>query len=106
MNTKAMRAAERRKRQRARQRTRQRRAVQPVADRPQWWREGLAKTPTEEIVTTLAGLNIQTDETQFREMASAHGSPEALADAWGATANATGMWEDYPRMAAEALWRR
>jgi tetratricopeptide (TPR) repeat protein len=106
MKTKAMRAAERRRRQRARRRARERRAAGTFADRPQWWQEGLVETPTEEIVTTLAGLNIQTDELRFREMAFTHGSPDALADAWETGATATGIWEDYVWMAAETLWRR
>jgi tetratricopeptide (TPR) repeat protein len=106
MKTKAMRAAERQRRQRAHRRARERRAAGPFADRPQWWRDGLAKMPTEEIVATLAGLNIHTDEIRFREMASAHGSPDALADAWEAGSSAAGISEDYVWMAAEALWRR
>jgi tetratricopeptide (TPR) repeat protein len=106
MKTTATRTAERRKRQRARQRAKERRAAGPFADRPQWWRDGLAKTPTEEIVATLAGLNIHTDESRFREMASAHGSPDALADAWGAGSTAAGIWEDYVWMAAVTLWER
>lgn len=106
MKLTAMRAAERRKRQRARQRAKERRAAGPFADRPPWWLEGLANTPTEEIVATLAGLNIHTDETRFREMASAHGSPDALADAWDAGSTATGIWEDYVWMAAPTLWGR
>ena len=106
MRTTAMRTAERRKRQRARKRAKERRAAGPFADRPQWWQDGLATTPTEEIVATLAGLNIQTDEIRFRETASTHGSPDALADAWETGATATGIWEDYVWMAAETLWRR
>ena len=106
MKTKGIRTAERRRRQRARRRARERRAAAPFADRPQWWQDGLAETPTEEIVATLAGLNIQTDELRFREMASTHGSPDALADAWETGATATGIWEDYVWMAAETLWRR
>jgi tetratricopeptide (TPR) repeat protein len=39
-------------------------------------------------------------------MASAHGSPDALADAWEAGSTVTGIWEDYVWMAAETLWRR
>jgi tetratricopeptide (TPR) repeat protein len=101
-----MRSADRRKRQRARQRAKEQRAAGPFADRPQWWRDGLEETPTDEIVATLAGLNIHTDETRFREMASAHGSPDALADAWDGGSTATGLWEDYAWMAAETLWRR
>jgi len=106
MKTKGIRTAERRRRQRARRRARERRAAAPFADRPQWWQDGLAETPTEEIVATLAGLNIQTDEMPFRELASTHGSPDALADAWEARSTATGIWEDYVWMAAETLWRR
>ena len=106
MKATAMRAAERRKRQRARQRAQERRVAGPFADRPQWWQDGLANTPTEEIVATLAGLNIHTDETRFREMASAHGSPDALADVWGAGSTATDIWEDYVWMAAVTLWER
>jgi tetratricopeptide (TPR) repeat protein len=106
MKTTAMRTAERRKRQRARRRAKERRAAGPFADRPQWWRDGLAETPTGEIVATLAGLNIHTDEARFREMASAHGSPDALADVWEAGSTATDIWEDYVWMAAETLWRR
>jgi hypothetical protein len=66
----------------------------------------LAETPTEEIVATLAGLNIQTDEAGFRELATTHGSPEALADVWGGQSTAAGIWEDYPWLAAEILWGR
>jgi tetratricopeptide (TPR) repeat protein len=106
MKTTAMRTAERQKRQRARRRARKRRAAPPFADRPQWWWDGLAETPTDEIVATLAGLNIHTDTTRFREMASALGSPDALADAWDAGSTAAGIWEDYAWMAAQALWRR
>jgi tetratricopeptide (TPR) repeat protein len=106
MKTKAMRTTERWKRQRPRRRARERLAAPPFADRPQWWQDGLAETPTEEIVATLAGLNIQTDELRFREMASTHGSPDALADAWETGATVTGIWEDYVWMAAETLWRR
>jgi tetratricopeptide (TPR) repeat protein len=106
MKTTTMRAAERRKRQRARQRAKEQRAAGPFADRPQWWRDGLASTPTGEIVATLAGLNIHTDETRFREMASAHGSPDALADVWEAGSTATDIWEDYVWMAAVTLWER
>lgn len=106
MKTTAMRATERRKRQRARRRAKERRAGGPLADRPKWWWDSLAETPTEEIVSTLAGLNIHTDETRFREMASALGSPDALADAWDAGSTAAGVWEDYAWMAAQALWRR
>jgi len=106
MKTKAMRTAERRRRQRPRRRARERLAAPPFADRPQWWQDGLAETPTEEIVATLAGLNIQTNELRFRETASTHGSPDALADAWETGATVTGIWEDYVWMAAETLWRR
>jgi hypothetical protein len=106
MKTTGMRTTERRKRQRARQRAKEQRAGGPFANRPQWWRDGLANTPTGEIVATLAGLNIHTDETRFREMASAHGSPDALADVWEAGSTATDIWEDYVWMAAVTLWGR
>jgi len=106
MKTTTMRPAERRRRQRARQRAKERRTAPPFADRPQWWQEGLAETPTEEIVATLASLSIQTDELRFREMASTHGSPDALADAWEAGSTAAGIWEDYAWMAAVTLWER
>ena len=66
----------------------------------------MAETPTEEIVATLASLSIQTDELRFREMASTHGSPDALADAWEAGSTAAGIWEDYAWMAAVTLWER
>ena len=91
MKTTTMRPAERRRRQRARQRAKERRTAPPFADRPQWWQDGLAETPTEEIVATLAGLRIKTDELRFREMASTHGSPDALADAWEAGSTAAGI---------------
>ena len=106
MKTTTIRAAERLKRQRARRRARERRAAGPFADRPEWWRDGLATTPTEEIVATLAGLNIHADGIRFREMASAHGSPDAVADAWEAGSTAAGIWEDYVWMAAVTLWER
>ncbi len=79
MKTKAKRAAEQRKRQRGRKRPRrQRRAASDFANRFRWRDEGLEETPTEEIVTTLAGLGIQTDDARFREQALAHKTVEEL----------------------------
>lgn len=62
--------------------------------------------PTVEIVTTLANLGIQVDEARFREQALAHKTVDGLADAWLAQSTATGIWEDYPWLAARALWPR
>jgi tetratricopeptide (TPR) repeat protein len=55
---------------------------------------------------TLASLGIQTDEARFREQAHICGNVEALADAWLAKSRPTGIWEDYPWLAARALWPR
>lgn len=98
------RAAERRKRQRARERRATR--SRSLADRPKWWREGLEQTPTEEIVATLAGLGIQTDEARFREQAIAHKTVDDLAEAWLDQSTAAGLWEDYTWLATRALWSR
>lgn len=100
--------AERNKRQQARRRARQRRAnrSRSLADRPEWRREGLEQTPTEEIVAALARLGIQTDEARFREQAIAHKSVDDLAEAWLDQGTATGVWKDYPWLAARALWPR
>lgn len=107
MKTKAKRAAEQRKRQRGRKRPRrQRRAASDFANRFRWRDEGLEETPTEEIVTTLAGLGIQTDDARFREQALAHKTVDELAFAWLDQSTAAGFWEDYPWLAAKALWSR
>ena len=46
-----------------------------------WRYAGLEAAATEEIVETLAGLGIHTDEARFRELAVASGDVEALAEA-------------------------
>jgi hypothetical protein len=104
---KERRRAERRRRQRVRRRDRLRRqAARDFANRPRWWHEGLDETPTEEIVATLATLGIETDEAIFRNQAVAHGSVDALAEAWLTQSTAKGFWEDYPWNAALTLWSR
>jgi hypothetical protein len=106
VKTKAKRTAERRRRQRARKMARERRAARQLANRPKWFHEGPEGTPTEEIVATLASLGIQTDEARFREQALAHKSVDDLADVWLDQSTAVGFWEDYPWLAARALWSR
>ena len=95
------------KRRRAKRKPRIRRhATRDVSERPDWWYKGLEGTPTEEIVTTLSSLGIQTDEVQLREQAHACGSVETLAEAWLAKSRPAGIWEDYAWLAARALWPR
>ena len=101
------RVARRGKRRRAKRKPRLRRhAARDVSERPDWWYKGLEGTPTEEIVTTLSSLGIQTNEAQFREQAHACGSVETLAEAWLAKSRPAGIWEDYAWLAARALWPR
>jgi tetratricopeptide (TPR) repeat protein len=43
---------------------------------------------------------------RFREEAQAHGELDPLARAWLARSGATGLWRDYPWLAARELWAR
>ncbi len=107
MKTKGGRVAKRKEQRRARreERLRQQALLESVGS-TQWWEEGIEGTPTDQIVETLAKLGIQTDEGLFRELAVGHGSVDGIAAAWLANATAQGIWEDYPWLAARALWAR
>lgn len=72
----------------------------------QWENEGLENTPAEQIVETLAKLGIETDEVAFRNLAHTHGNIDGLVGEWLPRSIATGIWEDYPWLAARALWAR
>lgn len=72
----------------------------------EWEHEGLENTPPEQIVETLAKLGIETDEVAFRRLAHTHGNIDGLVGEWLPRSIATGIWEDYPWLAARALWAR
>jgi hypothetical protein len=71
-----------------------------------WDGEDLEEKPTEEIVAGLAAMGIETEESKFRVWAAAHGSVEAISEAWEETCHPVGKWEAYPFLAARALWAR
>ena len=69
-----------------------------------WDGEDLEGRPTQEIVTTLAALGIEANEERFREWVNAHGKVEAIAGIWEQGKALPRKWEDYPYLAARALW--
>jgi len=107
VKTRSTRVAKRRDQRRARREERLRQqALLDSLGSTEWEDEELEGTPTEQIIETLSKLGIQTDEDSFRELALAHGSVDGIAEGWRAQGTTPGLWEDYPWLAARALWPR
>lgn len=107
MKTKGERIAKRREQRRARPGARlKQQALLSSLGSTDWWDEGLVESPAQQIVETLAKLGIQTEEAHFRELAHTHGDVDGIAGAWLAQSTVAGIWEDYPWLAARALWAR
>src|SRR5574341_8834 len=107
VKTRSTRVAKRRERRRARREARLRQqALLSSLGSTEWLYEGLENTPTEQVVETLAKLGIQTDAARFRELATTHGKIEGIVAEWLAHCLAADVWEEYPWVAAQALWAR
>lgn len=72
-----------------------------------WRFDGLGDWSTEQIFAKLAALGVDTDAERFRAQAESAASHTKLARRWGrALPPGQGLWEDFPYLAVEELWRR
>lgn len=72
-----------------------------------WRFDGLADWSAEQIFSKLRSLGIDADAARFREQAEAAATQTRLARRWGRKLRPnSGLWEDFPYLAVEELWRR